>query len=406
MAEVERVVRGWPSASAASAITADPVSGLDIVFGDTGNAALATRAGWSAPEPGSVWSVGQRSVMVLPASGGGTLLIELAPFTDPVRLASQRIAIRANGTHVAAFDLMDHSVLSVPMPADAVQPGEQLTLTFETPDAARPTDITGFGDDRVLAFSFRRLLLKPGPAGTLSVFQPPAIPAEVQALAPGDLLSRFESLGENCEFGLVQRRCGIDPLGLLRFASAPLPKLRAALRARFAGMGEPDTIDVQLSADGQEYMVHDRVFGFNYHAWIKAGEEGREAILAREARRVPFLVRKLLEDLESGEKIFVFHGMQPLTPESAADLKADLGRYGPGTLLWVEQADAGRKPGSVEWVAPGLLRGAIDQFAPGEDAHELSLECWLRLCGTALAAVEAAVSGTAADLAADAASPP
>jgi hypothetical protein len=32
-----------------------------------------------------------------------------------------------------------------------------------------------------------------------------------------------------------------------------------------------------------------------------------------------------------------------------------------------------------------LLKGYIDRFAPGENAHALSLECWTALCRNALA---------------------
>ena len=116
-----------------------------------------------------------------------------------------------------------------------------------------------------------------------------------------DLMMRFESLGESCEFGLVQRRCEAEPLGLFRFASAPLPKLLAALGADFAGFGNPDALDVELSGNGREYMVSDRRFGLLYHAWVRAGEMTPEEVRQREIRRLPLLVRKLREELSTAE---------------------------------------------------------------------------------------------------------
>jgi hypothetical protein len=59
--------------------------------------------------------------------------------------------------------------------------------------------------------------------------------------------------------------------------------------------------------------------------------------------------------------------------------------YGPATLLWVTLHDPKHPPGTAEAVAPGLLKGYIDRFAPGENAHALSLECWTALCRNALA---------------------
>lgn len=200
-----------------------------------------------------------------------------------------------------------------------------------------------------------------------------------------DRMLRFESLGENCEFGLVQRRCGAEPLSLLRFASAPLPKLLNALDARFEGMGTPYNIEVQLSDNETEYMVLDKCFGFYYHAWVKAGEQTPEQIHAREIRRLPFLVRKLIDDLTTASKIFVYHGMKPMSAADARALATAVRRYGPGKVLWVELSDAEHPPGSAEWVGPGLLCGRVDRFAPGENAHDLSLESWLDVCRSALA---------------------
>ena len=392
---VEALLRGWPGAPSGSEISVDPVSGLDIVFGQQGNATAALGTGWSVPEAGYIWSVGHRSELHLPASPCCDLELEVAPFVHGDRLRSQRLAVFANGNQVASVEVTDHAVIAASLPAEAMQPGVPLTLVFETPDATAPSEITASDDGRVLAFSFRRLLLKPG-MGAVEPgqgFAAVPLPDSDAAVPRDELMARFESLGENCEFGLVQRHCGIEPLGLLRFASAPLPKLRAALRAEFEGMGRAENLDVQVSSNGNEYMVHDRVFDLNYHAWVRVEEQTRVEVHEREVKRVPFLVRKLLEDLRSGEKIFVFHGMEPLSLANARDLRADLGRYGPGTLLWVELADAEHPPGSVEWAGEALLKGYIDRFAPGEDAHDLSLQCWVDVCQRALSAVSAKLPG-------------
>jgi hypothetical protein len=200
----------------------------------------------------------------------------------------------------------------------------------------------------------------------------------------------FESLGENCEFGLVQRRCGAEPLGLFRFSSTPFPRLLAGLQSKFRGMGKSSSILIEVSGNGKEYMVLDKKYGFLFHAWVLVGERSPEEVKLREMRRIPFLVRKLTEDLTLGEKIFVYHGMKPLTFEQAKQLLAALREYGTGTLLWVELADETHPPGTVEEIQPGLLKGYMDRFAPGENAHDLSLECWIELCGHASRLTKAA----------------
>jgi hypothetical protein len=198
-----------------------------------------------------------------------------------------------------------------------------------------------------------------------------------------ELMLEFESLGENCEFGLVQRRCGAEPLGLLRFASAPLPKLLRALQNRFEGMGRPENVEVQVSGNGREYMVLDKVYGFLYHAWVLVGEKTAEEVAAREVKRVPFLIRKLIEDLEGGHKIFVYHSMSEVEPGDIQELASAIRKYGTSTLLWVNLADTENAVGSVKCEADGLLIGHVDRFAPGEDAHDLSLDAWTAMCKNA-----------------------
>jgi hypothetical protein len=182
----------------------------------------------------------------------------------------------------------------------------------------------------------------------------------------------------------VQRRNGAEPLGLFRFASAPLPLLLNALAGRFDGMGAPERLAIEVSPNGREYMVFERIFGFRYHAWVKVQEKTPEEVLEREVRRLPFLARKLLADLAEGSKLFVFHGMEPLSEAQAFGLSRAIRAYGPGTLLWVEQADADNPPGSVRRIGDGLLKGHMDRFAPGDNAYDISLACWTSLCTAAL----------------------
>src|ERR1700758_3814147 len=89
------------------------------------------------------------------------------------------------------------------------------------------------------------------------------------ALADRDLVLQFESLGDNCELGLVQRRVGVEPLGLFRFASAPLRHLIRAMDARFAGIADPD--HVRVETQNGEYMIRLSKYDFIYHTDVKIG---------------------------------------------------------------------------------------------------------------------------------------
>jgi hypothetical protein len=372
-----------------------------ITFGSTGNSGPFLREGWAPAESGYTWTAGAEAGLRFPRPaipGDYLLRLLVRVFVWQDTLPKQRLTISVNGNALASVAVASEiAVVEYDLPWAVFEQHENVELHLLLPDAARPSDVNGAEDDRLLAFCFERLeilpkservLLRPtsirgGSTDTSvnSVVVPNSVPQP--ELPVGQLMMFFESLGENCEFGLVQRRCAAEPLGLLRFASAPLPKLLAGLRARFEGLSDYDNLDVHLSPNGREYMVLDRRFQLLYHPWVLSGEMTAEQVRDREARRLPLLVRKLLEDLTEASKIFVYHGMEPLSEGEVNDLLDCLQTYGPNTLLWVELADADHPPRSVAWAGKHLLKAYIDRFAPGDNAHDLSLESWIAICSTA-----------------------
>src|ERR1700709_1381523 len=131
-----------------------------------------------------------------------------------------------------------------------------------------------------------------------------AEPNTVPELNDQDLVLGFESIGDNCELGLLQRRAGVEPLGLLRFAGAPLRNLVRALNARFAGLADPARI--RIEAENGEYLVKLAAYDFTPHPDVKIGEMEPAAVLQQQCRVVRFLTAKLIDDLENPNKILVF----------------------------------------------------------------------------------------------------
>lgn len=367
----------------------------DLVLGFTrgGNAAQYCVAGWSTPEPTETWTLGTESRIVLPSPphpATYVMVLKLRPMVAPGRLEAQRMRVIVNNVRVADFTIDHRTVRTCLIPWAAIKLNADVRISFVLPDAARPSDL-GMGDDRrQLGIAITALQFYPdelmqaqydallgqdgeGPVDTGLVMQAEKLPRH-------ELMLQFESLGQNCEFGLVQRQCHAEPLGLLRFSSTPLAQLLDALEARFVGMGGPETIKVELSPNGREYMVKDIRFGFLYHAWVNAGEMPPEDIARREARRLPFLVRKLVEDLESGDKAFVFKGMGAMPEEEVFPLAMAIRRYGPNTLLFVTLSDEEHRGGTVQEREPGFLVGYVDRFAPGDNANDLLLEQWVTVC--------------------------
>jgi hypothetical protein len=207
------------------------------------------------------------------------------------------------------------------------------------------------------------------------------------------MIAGFESLGDNCEFGLVQRHVGAEPLGLLRFAgmSVPVPHrchgLAAALEAGFEGLGDPDTIEVKVMGSGgiREYVVAETRYGLTFHTFVAEAAMSADEVRRREVRRLGFLRRKLIEDLTATAKIWVWKSNDPV-PRAQVDAQvAALRRYGPNTLLWVTPAATPDLAGTVERLGDGLLHGQVERFADYENVTGLAVASWISVCKQALA---------------------
>ncbi|MBV9778133.1 MAG: hypothetical protein JO143_13910, partial [Acetobacteraceae bacterium] len=196
-----------------------------------------------------------------------------------------------------------------------------------------------------------------------------------------ELIQHFESLGDNCEFGLVQRFVGAEPLGFFRFNYTGLPMLTRMLEAEFRDIDRPEDIElVRASAADTELVVQNRRYGYRYHTFRHDPDptQARE----QQLKVIPFLRDKLLADLRAGEKIFVRKGVRSVG--EAAALARLMRRYGPTTLLWVTPEDEANVRGSVRVLEAGLMQGFMDRLAPPRDAYDLS-PTWLTVCRNAYA---------------------
>ena len=76
---------------------------------------------------------------------------------------------------------------------------------------------------------------------------PAALPPGVATALP-DLFLQFESMGHNCEFGLVQRHFGAEPLGLLRWNAISVEDVILGIEQQFEGVGNPERHPTQRRA--------------------------------------------------------------------------------------------------------------------------------------------------------------
>lgn len=196
------------------------------------------------------------------------------------------------------------------------------------------------------------------------------------------LMRDFESLGWNCEFGLVQRRFNIEPISLFAFATIPFGRLAAALGTKFGAFGQPEGMTLVLH--DQEYCLVDLQNEYSKHTWIYQGAAEPADLLKRESRKVNFLKAKLVRELLTGSKIFVYKNPPGFSQEHVSELYYELLSYGDNVLLWVDVADDIHRTGDIELLFGRLYKGYVDRFSPVERAGSgISYDAWFEICAKA-----------------------
>ncbi len=388
------------------AVTCD----LMISFAAAGNSLTFLGGGWARSEDEFTWGVGAESHLVFPRQAAAdeyVLTLDVVPFVRAPELPSQRLIVSVNDTVVGSTEISRPTLLGYRIPATLGRGSDRMVVTLQHPDAARPKDFSEIADDRALAFALSEAKLyrvtnsaeahhKRLPTGLMlgstrerghgarGHVDLTEWATSRTGLSIPQIALKFESLGENCEFGLFQRRCDAEPLGLLRFSSTFMRNLIRGIDNGFEGLGEIEDIDPRLEgAPRREYMIHEKKFGLVYHTFVYEGQRSVWLMREQESARLKFLRRKFMEELESTDKIFVYKYGAGVSEEEILPLYMALNRYSEATLLWVVPAERDRPAGTVEVVMPGLLKGYIDRFAPDSNAHDLSFDGWMRVCANA-----------------------
>jgi acyl carrier protein len=187
------------------------------------------------------------------------------------------------------------------------------------------------------------------------------------------MFARFESLGDSCEFGVVQQEFGIMQPHLLRFASflggpaEQLARLIAALRDDFSSIADRDFLDLQIPDqewDGgeKEYRFVNSCYGWQIHTGLMVGAYDMNAAKIRLKdfpESLAFLRDKQLRELRLGRKIWIWKSAQPSPQQDVEALLDVLQIHGRNTLLWVLRADAAHPPGTIVRMRDNFLKGYI-----------------------------------------------
>jgi hypothetical protein len=198
------------------------------------------------------------------------------------------------------------------------------------------------------------------------------------------LLDRFESLGDNWEFGFVQRQHGLEGRALLRWAIAPTGPIITALDHLFTDFYLLD--ELAPSSDG---MVLATRHGLNFHSSLRSKmESGQREFVADQAIREELYQAEvakmyhLHERLGQGRFIFVYIADKNVGEEESRKLYATLQRFNEKNQRLVVMVDAALPP--TRRLEEGLYFGYKERIAPYEQAGDASYDRWLKLCSDAV----------------------
>ena len=194
-----------------------------------------------------------------------------------------------------------------------------------------------------------------------------------------ELMAQFESLGDNCEFGVVQRCCGAEPLGLFRFSSSLIENMIEVVTSGVDRLYTGDDMEIYVEHSLNEYCLVSRHYrDFRSHSQIDADSMSQDAFATKEAKRLAYLKERFAADLGSGQKIFVRKGLESL--QTMQRLRAALREHGDNWLLWVVVASGDHQPGTIDVLQQGLLRGYVGAFKDFGNEQPVDLVNWVKVC--------------------------
>lgn len=189
-----------------------------------------------------------------------------------------------------------------------------------------------------------------------------------------DLMLRFASLGDNCEFAAAQRAFGAEPMDLLRWAWTPNDVVLRLLVADF------DRIEQKLTVmrKGLLYDVFSERYGFIWHTWIKQVDHDLDSVLEIEQRRLPGMAAKLRKEIREASRIFVIkRTKEVLDHRRVRQIHTVMQRFGKPVLMYVTLGESI----SVREERPRLLHGTLPRFAdPALVPSTTPADDWLALC--------------------------
>ena len=385
---------------------------------------------WSADEDGWLWTTSRSSSFKLPrprSPACSQLQLSIIPARVRSLTDRQRLTVVANGFVVSQAVYVSETTIVIPLPSEIFAGQDSLTVIFLMPDAIGLTQFRDGNNWPRLGFSLlaaavetcdlpsnlvathrddelgqMRALSSSAKFGTVPL--PDLSEAILSTLGRPlkEILTSFESLGDNCSFGIVQRKAGVEVLGLFRFGSSSINAVLQGLGDGLEALRSKSEFTMAFG-DGRprEHLVRVERYGLQWHTFRYENELTAEQVLEENTAKIQFLRRKFVDGLAAGRKAYVlarttndsqillaptpdgrffrYFSREPIRLSEALAAWCALNRSGPRVLLFITPATNARPGGSVDCLAPGLYRGYAANLMISDRLEVEDHADWLRL---------------------------
>jgi hypothetical protein len=160
----------------------------------------------------------------------------------------------------------------------------------------------------------------------------------VQYLTMNKLACKFESLGTNCEIGLIQRYLGYEGLNLFKWTSIGGDKLLKVLENQIKDYDLIDDHSLVVNSSSQYDLVNHR-YSTETHTFINYDASltnQKEQLLLKMMTRQKFLIRKFLDEIKENDKIYTFKSVKTLHPSNVLKIREALLNLGSSKLFIVQ----------------------------------------------------------------------
>lgn len=196
--------------------------------------------------------------------------------------------------------------------------------------------------------------------------------------------SRFESLGDNCEFGFFLRQSGNDISSFFRWtAILDFNKLNLLIKNELKHPFDfPDLKPLY------EHMVINERHKIGFHSKMQSHVINDRRVFKKngltvrwlhfqESMKMKHLRAKFIHGLTEESRIYVVKGAN--SSEVLSDLSETISSFGDGKLLHIIQANDDSEIAGVKKINNNTYVGFIDCFADYNLADKISFDCWTKL---------------------------